>query len=373
MLVSQYKTRVQARFEGGKSLSVDWHLNVQEAGEILRQNINPPTLKRVAPIFGGLNAETSMYYCPDDVGVPSALYNNTTREKWEYMPAQAFHLNEEDYKFTIETINGIKFLFVRHSLASGTLVVDKFDVVGSKTGVTLSTNAFNYLTGTGALQGTFSDSLTDVIETLATAIDITDYKKGVALIPANFVTAEDVASVKLMLYTDDSNYYTMSSLVDSVGDYIRDRWNMIRFEIANAVATGTPTDTNITKYKLEITMESGKSQIVIIDKISLEKAVAYNFEYFSTYMFKDKDDNSWKNTTDDDEDIINLDEKEASILVSEGAILVGESATKPNKKQGQDFISSLARKYSNYWANNPSSELPPMYSGLTDISKTLNI
>lgn len=373
MLVSQYKSRIQNKYEGGKSLSVDWHLNAQEAGEILRQGINPPSLKRVAAIFGGLNNATDVYYCPDDVGVPSALYSNTTRERWEYMPPQAFHLDENDYKFTIETINGVKFLLVRHALVSGTLTVDKFDVVGSKTGITLSVNALDYLTGDGSLQGTFSDSLTDVIETLAAVIDITDYKRGVALVPAKFVTAENVASVKLMLYTDGSNYYTMSSLVDSVGDYIRDGWNMIRFDVANAVATGTPTDTSIASYKLEITMESGTSQVVVLDKISLEKTALYNFEYYSTKMFQDKDDNSWKDTTDDDADTINLGEKEAELLVYEGAILVGESATKPNKVKEQDLVGSLARRYNAYWANNPSSELCPSYSGLTDISKKLNI
>ncbi len=372
MLVSEYKSRIQSKFEGGTSLSLDWYTNAKEAGEALRGEIAPPSLKRVVPIYGGLNNETGVYYCPTDVDVPSTLYNSKdAREKWEYQPPMAYHRNEEDYKFTIEEINGVKFLLVRHALASGTLTVDKFDAVGSKTGVTLVVNTHNYLTGTGALEGTFTDALVEVSEVLSSVLDITDYKRGVALCPINFETAEDVASVELILKTDASNYYTMISTSDSVGNYFRDGWNMVRFDIAKAVETGTVTDTSIASYTLNITMNSGKTQTVIIDKISLEKTTHYNFEYFSQYLFRDKDDNSWKATADDDADIINLGEKEAGILVYEGCRLVGFGGKK--KKGIANFDEELLRKYNAYWANNPSSELPPSYSSSPNIGKTLNI
>ncbi len=372
MLVSAYKSRIQSKFEGGKSLTVDWYENAKEAGEALLGQINPPSLKRVVPIYGGLNNETDVYYCPNDVEVPSTLYNSKDiREKWEYMPSEAFHLNKEDYKFTIEEVNGVKFLLVRHSLVSGTLTVDDFDAVGSKTGVSLSVNTFNYLTGTGALEGTFTDTLVDVSETLSSVIDITDYKRGVALCPMNFETAEDVASIQLDLKTDASNYYTMISTSDSVGDYFRDGWNMIRFDIANATLTGTPIDTSIASYTFTITMKTGKSQTVIIDKLSLEKSISYNFEYFSEYLFRDRITNAWKETADNDADIINLGKKEASIIVYEGCRLVGFGGKK--KKGVSNFNDELLRKYNAYWANNPSSEAPQQYSNSPDISKTLNI
>lgn len=372
MLVAEYKSRIQSKYEGGSSLTVDWYTNAKEAGEALRGEIKPPSLKRLVPIYGGLNNETGVYYCPADVDVPSTLYNpKDDRENWEYQPPQAYHRNEEDYKFTIEDINGVKFLYVRHSLASGTLTVDKFDVVGSKTGVTLSINTHNYLTGTGALEGTFTDTLVEVSETLVNVLDITDYKRGVALCPINFETAKDVASVELILKTDASNFYTMISTSDSVGNYIRDGWNMIRFDIAKAVKTGTPTDTSIASYTLNITMKSGKTQTVIIDKISLEKTIAYNFEYFSTHLFRDRTTNIWKAIADNDADIINLGEKEAGILVYEGIRLVSFGGKKT--KGVANFNEELLRKYEAYHASNPSSELPLSYTSSPKIGKSLNI
>ena len=129
--------------------------------------INPTTLKRRVALYGGLNSATNIYYCPSDMRVPSTLYSNTTREQWTNVAPQAFHLGSNDYEFTIETVNGVRFLLIRHSLASGTLNIDSFDSVGSKTGVSLSIITFNYLSGSGA-----------------------------AIVPVNFTTAEDVASVQ---------------------------------------------------------------------------------------------------------------------------------------------------------------------------------
>lgn len=370
MLVSEYKSRIQSKFEGGKSLSVDWYTNAKEAGESLREEITPPSLKRTVPIYGGLNGETDTYYCPVDVDVPSTLYSpKDSRVRWEYQAPQAFYLNDDSFKFTIEEVNGVKFLKVRHGLVSGTLTVDAFDAVGSKTGVSLAVNAHNYLSGTGALEGTFTDALVAVSETLSSVIDITDYKRGVALLGLNFQDAEKVASVQLILKTDGSNYYTMTSTADSVGDYIRDGWNRVRFDFAKAVATGTPTDTSIASYTINITMNSGETQTVIIDRLSLEKTIPYNFEYFSNYLFKDKDDNSWKATPDDDADIINLGEKEAVLMVYEGCRLVGFGAKK--KKGEPAFDEELVRKYNSYWSRNPSSEAPVQYSGSPKIGKTL--
>jgi hypothetical protein len=120
-------------------------------------------------------------------------------------------------------------------------------------------------------------------------------------------------------------------------------------------------------------MSTGKSQTVIIDKLQLEKSVHYNFEYYSKYLFIDKDDGSWKDISDDDSDIINLNTDEANIMVYEGARLVGLGATKPKAKgsRNADFDVELARKYDAYWSENPSTALPQSYDGGAGISKEL--
>ncbi len=362
MLLSEYKSRIQGFFEGGNSLSIDWYTNVKQAGEAMRGQINPTTLKRSVQIYGGLYDGNETYYCPNDVDVPVTLYNpRNTREKWDYMPVQAYYNNTDSDKFTIDTINGAKRIKLRNGVSSSSQLLNTFDVVGTKTGVTLTVNHYDFLSGTGALQGTFTDTNTTISGILPTPIDITDYLNGIFVIPANFQKGSDVESVTVKLYTTPNDFYTL------VMEYpVVDGWNIMRMALSGMTKTGFPVDTNIVSYSIEYKMKTGKSQIVITDRISLIETYLYNFEYYSNNMFIDSNGN-WVSTPTDITDKINVSEKEADILVYEGCRIVALSNLK--RKDVPPFDQELMRKYNSYWADNPSSALPQTYVSDTGISK----
>ena len=362
MLLSEYKSRIQSKYEGGNSLSVDWYTNAKEAGEAMRGQINPTTLKRVVPIYGGLYDNNGIYIYSDDVDVPVTLYNpRNTREKWEYMPSQVYYEDTSPYKFTIETVNGAKRLMLRTSAVHPEIILDTYDSVGTKVGVGLTVNSYNFLSGTGAIQGIFSDTQTTISDTFPVPIDITTYLHGMFSLPANFVAGEDVDSVTIKLYTTSNDFYTLT-----VVNTIASGWNLMRVELASRVATGFPVDSNIVSYSLDFKMKIGKSQVVIIDQISLIQTSFYSFEYFSTNMFIDES-GKWVSTPTKSTDKINLSEKEADILVYEGCRIVALSGIK--RKDVPPFDQELMRKYNSYWADNPSSALPQTYVSDTGISK----
>jgi len=363
MLLSEYKSRIQSKYEGGNSLSVDWFTNAKEAGEVLRGQINPTMLKRVVPIDGGLYNDNETYFAPDDVDSPVTLFNpRNLREKWEYMPSQVYYEDTSPYKFTIDTVNRSKRLMVRTPITSPSVVLDTYDSVGTKVGVGLTVNSYNFLSGTGAIQGIFSDTQTTISDTFPTTIDITTYLHGVFSLPANFVAGEDVDSVTVKLYTTSNDFYTFT-----VVNPIVSGWNLMRVELADRVITGFPVDSNIVSYSLDFKMKTGKSQIVIIDQISLIKSYFYYFEYYSNSMFIDGESGVLTSTPTKDTDIINLSEKEADILVYEGCRIVALSGIK--RKDVPPFDQELMRKYNSYWADNPSSALPQTYVSDTGISK----
>lgn len=371
MLVSEIKSRIQNKFEGGNSISADWYDVIKEAGEALLERINPPKLQRIIALYGGVSEGVVRYYCPSDVHVPSFIINLRDKtEMWSYVDPVTFNTKEDDGKFTIEYVNGLPFILARQSTVSESLEIDAFESVGGKTGVSLVSNDFNFLSGSGALQGTFSDTLTDVEETLASAIDISDFKRGIAVVPTNFEDVNKVESIELQLITDASNYYTMSSLGSVVGDNLVNGWNVIRFAIEDAVATGAPVDTNITAYKLSITMESGESQTVIIDNLTLYKTALYHFGYISNNIFIDRDTGVMKETAEYDDDIVNMERREAGILVYEGCRVVSFQATQARAKAKEDFVGVLAERYDSYWENKPSQETPLSYNQSADISKS---
>lgn len=364
--VSREISDLKAEFEGGSSLSVDWYGLLRRGGENLLDHINPETLKRTVPIYGGLTRYLQIYYCPADLEVPSRLYSNSEQTAYfDYLPpaqfyARATYFNNCRDKFTIEYINGVRFIVVYHPINGTILTLDEMEEVGTITGVDLTVNTYNILPGaTASLQGTFTDSSYTISDDLDTALDISDLLNGVAIVPAYWDTAGDVEYVKLILKTDDSNYYTLTSTQDSVGDSFRDGQNMVRFWLANRVATGTPDSTNIASWELRVKMTTGNSQTVILGKMTIQKNALFFLEYYSNYLFVDGTTGAWK-ATPAAGDSINLNRDAAGIHHYETARLVMQG--------GKSFDTELARKYEQYYSRHPSSEMPLSYSIMPDIA-----
>ena len=159
-LVSQQITDIRSEFEGGNSLSLDWLSYLRRGANNVLDNINPENLKRRSPIFGGVANNLAVYYCPNDVLVPSALYRQPHDRVpcAKYMPPAQFYFQNKVGSFTIEHINGVRFLIMRQSIPYRATTLDAMDVVSSKiSDQTLSINQFDFISGTGALQRTFTE------------------------------------------------------------------------------------------------------------------------------------------------------------------------------------------------------------------------
>src|SRR4051812_13356572 len=158
--VSREKSDLKADFEGGKSLSVDWFAILRRAADRMLGQIYPNTLKRVVPIYGGFTGDMFAYYCPVDVLVPAEIYSNDGVRKFTYVPPNKFYRSSDTSLFTLEYINGVRFLIARHSNVGGSITIDDMENVSNKTatGVTLALNSHDVLFGTYAVQGTFTAS-----------------------------------------------------------------------------------------------------------------------------------------------------------------------------------------------------------------------
>lgn len=362
---------VKEEFEGGNSLSVDWDVLIRRAMENVMDNLRPETLKRIVPIYGGLAQDLYRYYCPTDVLVPSDLYLNDDTRSFSYVPPRQFYRQLKNNTYTIEYINGVRFLTVRHNETASSITVDSMDAVGTIGGGTTATlNEHNFLTGSGAIQANFTSAGEELGDTFDTAIDITDYLKGIVIVPAYLPTAEDIVSIEFRLKTDDSNYYTVISTADSIGDSFVDGWNMVRFSLANATQTGSPTASNITEWSVLITTDAGETETVIFDKITIQKTNPFYLEYYSNKPFVDATTGSWQTTVSyADNDSVNVDRDVAGILHYELCILVNQAASfqSVDGQAARSFEGQLKRKYDAYWSAHPASEAPLTYSKSPEI------
>lgn len=367
---------IKGDFEGGNSLSVDWDTMIRRGIENVLDNCRPETLKRTVPIYGGLAQDLYMYYCPSDVLVPSEIYTNDGLRKFSYLPPKQYYRKLKTNTFTIEYLNGVRFLVVRHDITKSSQIIDSMDSVGTKNGGSVAINQHNYLSGSASIEATFTDAGVTLKDTLTTAIDISDYLRGTAILPSYLTSAAKLTSLKVRLLSSAGNYYELSSLADSIGDYLRDGWNMVRFDMANKTTTGSPDATAITDWEIIGTTDTGETLTIIFDKFTIQKTNPYYFEYYSNRPYVSGSTGAmWQETISfSNNDKINLDRDTAGILHYEICLLVTQSSTfdAVDGQASKRFEGQLKRKYEAYWENHPSSEEPLSYSKSPEIDISID-
>jgi len=369
------KSDVQGEFEGGNSFSVDWDTQIRKAVENVLDNCRPETLKRRVPIYGGLAQQVYMYYCPDDVLVPSDLYTNDGLRKFTYSPPKQYYKKLANNTYTIEYINGVRFLVVQHNITASILTIDSMESVGTKTGGSVALNQHNYLVGSSAIQATFTDAGVTVSDTLASTIDISGYLKGVTLLPTYIPTADNLASIVIRLLSSSGNYYQVTTAVDSVGDKLIDGWNITRFDMANATTVGSPDSSAIASWEIIGTTTTGETMTLIFDKFTIQKFNPYYLEYYSNKPYATSTGVLWQSTISvANQDKINFDRDVAGILHYELCLQIVQSATfdSIDSQITKRFEGQLQRKYNNYWASHPSSEEPATYSKSPEIDMSID-
>lgn len=373
---SQLISDVKGEFEGGVSLSVDWDTLIRRAVENVIDNCRPETLKRRVPIYGGLARDLFIYYCPADVLVPSDLYTNDGRRKFKYQPPKTFYTREEYDKYTIEYVNGVRFLVVRHNTNQGAITIDAMDAVGTKTGGSPALNEHNFLSGGAAVEATFTDAGVEFGDNI-TAIDITDYLRGVAIMPVYISDATKLSSLELRLKTSDAAYYKILSTSDSIGDYFVNGWNLVRFQLSSRAQVGSPNSASIVEWSVIGRATTGESITLIFDKLTLQKFAPYYLQYYSNRAYIDGSTGAlWKAAVESAQnDQVNLDRDVQGILHYELCLLVQQAGTFDNVDGNatKRFDAQLRRKYQAYWSVHPSDEEPMSYSKSPEIDMSQDV
>lgn len=373
--VSEAITDLRSEFEGGKAMSLDFYTLLKRGARNTLDNINPETLKRRVPIYGGVANNLALYYCPEDVRVPVAIYRqpHDRQPVATYVPPTQFFTQNKNDVFTIEHINGVRFVMFRQTIPYRTIILDNMDTLGTKVSdETLTVNTFNYISGEASLERTFAEYNADptinrISDELPVTIDITTLMKGVVVIPAVFQNAKNISKVIFELVESDTKYYTLTSTTDSVGDNFIDGLNMIRLSMAGATETGVVDKTNITEWRLKIETVTGETETVIIDRITIQQTAHYYFEYYSNRMFIDGTTLAWKEKPASG-DTINLAQEARDVLHYETVLLIAQGNTKIRESRNgfDNFATQLKRKYQQYWGRYPSSEAPISYNTLRD-------
>lgn len=377
MTFSQAKTEVKNSFEGGASFDLNWEDIFHQAAKILNSNINPRSSKRRVQLYGGLQADLPVMTCPSDVSKPAALYTGQHSfggRTYRYQAPAAFFESSEVDRFTIDYINAQPFIFIRAQGGSALTLQSFSDPDDFGGDVDLAASQRTFLFDSNALYGTFTDSLYNVTWSFDDTLDLSEYGRGVALVPFEVADKAKIAAVRLKLLTDASNFFTLTSTADSIGDSFVNGWNLARFDLINKVATGTPIMSTMNSAILEIQMVTGESQTVTVDRITLHKTATAHFEYYTRKIFASAA-GALKTKPDEEDDIINLEDEELDIFLYEVRRIVVQDATYDgiDSKESQRFDAELKRKYDLYYAEHPSSQMPMTYNISSNIGKEFDV
>lgn len=368
----QAQTDIKEKFEGGVSFNLDWSTLAAEAARKTRATISPSTIKRRVPVYGGIQDSLAVLTCPTDIHTPADLYpadQSFGGRGLTHTAAQHFFHNDDVSLYTIDFINGLPFIYARtYGVGQSMTFLNVSDatIAGD---VALATTLRNFLYGANAKIGTFTDSDTQITWTLDTAQDLTNYNRGVAVIP--FVALADVtkvAEIKLTLQSSTGNVFTVTTTEDVMGNTFTPGWNFARLDLANKASTGSPDITNITAGKLDIVMATGESQEVIIDNITLHQTEAAYFEYYSNNNFRDTS-GTYIAKPENDQDEILFREEAYDVWQYEVCMLIVQNATYDavDSKESTRLEQNLARAYGAYNAKYPSQQKPVTYNIASDL------
>lgn len=195
-------------------------------------------------------------------------------------------------RYSITSVNGAKQLVISAYNQWGGTVIDEISAVGNWTdeadasGLALDTDRSYDTNGSLAFDVTNSTG-TAAIQDASITLDIDTLRAKHGFVKLRtWLPSANIDAMALKLYTDDSNYYTITATeTDSGEDFTADEWLKIAFAMDDAIATGTPTDTDINKIRIEWDLGAGFTTGVDfrIDTIFTTIPDELELTYYSAY------------------------------------------------------------------------------------------
>lgn len=247
----------------------------------------------------------------------------------------------------------------------------------------LFTENLNYVQGNSALGMNLSGitGLADIVNTTASPVDLSQlrYQDASMLfvyIPVGF--SSRFASFSLRRGSSATAYKEATVTAKADGTAFTDGWNFLLFPWNTASTVGVPDDTLNTYRRLGMAYTAGTAiPGLLVDSWTDSLGVLYEIEYYSEFMFRSAA-GVWKDTPDDDGDLINVGAVSYEILKAEmmtdvtqiirtGKVMESELAFFQRVLNGQPQNRYLKDRpdnglYANYLLKYPSSRIPTVTS-----------
>jgi hypothetical protein len=333
--IGQLKTTITSRLHGTTLNKIsDFYVLCRDTAENMLSRIDPAETNRRALLTNAVYDKVYDYSLPADFKAPSNLakqsdqYNFSNNSSLARTYNRQFGNQKADNQFAIVWENTIQFMRFAKYLNAPALI-DKADSLTENGAWAVGSNAsdlvldtLNYVSGTGSLKATTS-------------------------------SPGAIVNVILRIGNDSSNYYSKTITAGHFDSFVTG-WNLCRFDLSDAVLTGTVDTENIDYIRVTVTYNTNQTAYfektltnavdlsvnsgnyfsngavfaylnfgsvtslttLRLDNITANIGTLYDLSYYSNYLFRSSA-GTWIEQPTADTDILNLSSVSYKIFEAE--------------------------------------------------------
>jgi len=317
--IANVKNTISARLHGTTLNKIgDFYLICRDAAELMTNRIDLQEARRRALLPNAVYDQVYDYALPSDFKAPISLNkqaNNIYNGNQSRTYSTQFNNQKYDNQYAIVWQDMVQYLrFAKYLKAP--IVIDKAD--------SLTEN------GTWAISGNGSNL----------ELDTNNYMSGIGSLKCDVSSPGAVVNVIMQLGNDSSNYYS-KTITAGHFDAFMTGWNLCRFDLSDAILTGSVNMNSIDYVKftvtyntsqtvsyektlttpVDLTVDNYKSDGAIfayldfstvlslstlrLDNITAHIGTLYDINYYSNFVFRNTS-STWLEQPTSDSDILNL-------------------------------------------------------------------
>jgi hypothetical protein len=343
-------------------------------------------LSRIEPSESARRSELTVYdgveeYDPPDdfkdrkVRDIAPQVNRSGSDNFRNVVGNDFERDNENNTFSVVEYDGSKVLKLKKRLTpakkSFAHFTDDEGWAADGTGLTsLTLDRLIYAEGGTSLKFNKASAQTsgNIATSTISSVDLTDYQDIAAaflrLWLPNAAAAAGLTSLNLRWGSSVSAYWANDATTPHNRSAFKAGWNLVRFDWPTS-STGTPDETAVDYARLALTTTSAAINAIRVDDLFFSIGKILDFEYFSSYAFRDSN-GTWRESVENDETIINLGPTSYNIFLYEAAILCAQQVQGENSSNDITFFREMlhgngkqAGLYAEYLEGNPNEAIQP--------------
>lgn len=195
-------------------------------------------------------------------------------------------------RFAVSNVAGIQYLMVKSldgnnaTINPATEYNDNGTWVGATAISNVSTSNYEGFTWPSSVSFDYSGTTGTLTNSTMTAVDLTAFQnRSVLYVDIYFPTVTSITSVSLKWGSDASNYYSVTSTTNYLGQSFVVGWNRVKFAWSSPTTIGTPVVTAIDYLQMTLAYSVNPSATgFYFQNVFISENVPLTLTYYSTNM-----------------------------------------------------------------------------------------